>query len=575
MTHRRRTILKAALFAGAASLLPMTGNAALADAGSKRPNVIVIVFDDTGFSDLGAFGGEIHTPNIDALAMGGLRYNRFDTKAVCSSTRAALLSGREPHQMRMADLPSRLPKPDDADQTSYKGELPANAELLPEALKKAGYATYAVGKWHLSPAYQGGPGGPRDPADKASWPLQRGFDGYYGFLGGWTDQWNPTLIEGNQPVEKPDVPGYHLSVDLVDHAITSLDAGWKAGKPTFLYLAMGATHSPIQAPKEYIDRYKGRYDGGWDRLRAERFARLKQMGVIPADTRLAERAATDAAWDSLSEQEQRVFARFMETYAGFLEHADEQIGRLIAHVKQCDQFDDTLIVLMSDNGGAPEAGAKGGFRQAYGDKTTVAEMDAHLDELGGPTTEALYQRPWGNASSTPFPRYKLWPFAGGTRDPLIISWPRTIQDPGAIRPQYVNVVDLAPTILDVAGGSFADTIAGVEQLPRAGISVRASFLSGAASAGRPVQFFELRANRAIRVGDWKAVTIHEFEQPFEDDKWMLFNLAADYAETEDLAARYPEKLAELKAAWWVEARKYSTPPLAERPKFLQMTQPYE
>lgn len=537
---------------------------------SVRPNIVVIVFDDTGFSDFGAYGSEIRTPNIDALAMGGLRYTRFDTRAVCSATRAALLTGRNNQTVRMADLPSRRTTPDPNDTSKNKGELPANAETVASALAATGYATFAVGKWHLSPAYEGGPGGPADPGGtKASWPLQRGFERYYGFLGGWTDQYRPKLIAGNAPIPTPDTAGYMLSADLIDHAIDNLASNRKTGRPAFLYLGLGASHSPIQAPRTYIDRYRGRYDAGWDVIRAERFARMKRLGIVPAGTVLPPRNAGDAAWTDLDPQRKRVFARFMEVYAGFIEYADAQVGRLVDHLKRSGQFDNTLIVLMSDNGGAPEGGAQGGFRTAYGDATTVAEMDARLDELGGPTTHPLYQRPWGMVSSTPFRRYKLWPYAGGTRDPLIISWPRGIAARGAVRTQAVDVIDIAPTLTDVAGAKFARTIAGVPQIPVAGRSFRASFASGSAPAPRSVQYFELRGNRAIRVGRWKAVAMHRPDTPFESDSWQLFDTTRDFAEANDVAARYPKILATLKARWMVEARRYASPPIDEMPAGLR------
>jgi arylsulfatase len=541
-----------------------------------RPNILVIIFDDNGISDFGAYGSEIHTPNIDALAKSGLRYNHFDTKAICSSTRASFLTGRNNQTVRMADLPSRKLKEDPTDDSKDKGDLPRNAETLAQALQAVGYDTYAVGKWHLSPAYDGGPGGPRDPGGgKPSWPLQRGFQHYYGFLGGWTDQYKPVLIRDNTPILAPETPGYHLSVDLADHAIADIDASKADGKPAFVYLALGASHTPIQAPRSYIDHYRGVYEKGWDAIRRERFERARKLGVIPADTRLPPRAAGDAAWDSLDPLHKKVFAQFMATFAGFLEHADAQIGRVIQHLKDTGQYDNTMIVLFSDNGGASEGGPNGGFRHPYNDRMSVEDMAAHLDELGGPTTEALYQRPWGLASSAPFRRYKLWPYAGGRRDPLIISWPCGIHGGGGIRPQPVDVIDLAPTILDVAGTRFDSNFGGAKQIPVAGRSVRASFASSTAVAGRPVQFFELRGNRAIRDGKWEAIAVHKWGTPFTSDRWQLFDLSKDFSESNDLSRSNPAKLEELKRIWWREARRYSNPPIEEMSSALHKFEPFD
>lgn len=561
--HARRTI-GAALAGTVLATALSTGAVQARPAPAARPNIIVIVFDDTGFSDFGAYGSEIRTPHIDALAMGGLRYNRFDTKAVCSATRAALLTGRNNQAVRMADLPSRLPRPDPADLSKTKGELPLDAQMLPQVLASRGYTTMAIGKWHLSPAYEGGPGGPADPGGaKLSWPLQRGFGYYYGFLGGWTDQYAPKLIENNAPIPTPARPGYHVTEDLVDHAIAGLDANRASGKPAFLYLALGATHTPVQVPERYIRAYDGVYDKGWNAIRAERMARMQAIGIIPPGTRLAPRAKSDPAWDSLSADQRRVYARFMAAYAGFLTHSDEQIGRLLDYLKRTGQYDNSLIVLMSDNGAAGEGGMKGFFRKAYADTASFEDMRDHLGELGGPTTQPLYQRPWAMAGMTPFRRYKLWPYAGGVRAPLIVSWPRRIPRASEIRDAFVDVVDIAPTLAEAAGTRFAQSIDGRPQLPMAGRSVLRNILDPRIRAGRRTQFFDLRGNRAIRVGQWKAVAIHRQGTSFDEDAWQLFALATDFSESHDVAASHPGRLARLKAAWWREARANGATPLTE------------
>jgi len=518
-----------------------------------KPNIVLIVLDDVGFSDLGAFGSEIRTPNIDALAASGLRYNHFDSKAVCTPTRAALLTGRNPQTVRMADLPTN--KRTD-DMTRDRGEIALNAQMLPQALKAAGYRTYGVGKWHLGPEYEDG-----KPGNNASWPLQRGFDRFYGFYLGWTDQYRPDLIDGNEKLPKPDKPGYHFSADMADQAIADIDDA--AGKPFFLYFAMGTAHAPLQAPAAYIDHYRTLYEKGWDVVRAERFDRMKAMGIIPADTVATQRAKGDRAWDELSDDEKAVFARYMATYAGFIEHADAQIGRVVQRLKATGQYDNSIIMLISDNGAASEAGQEGGFETMYRpSKFNVAEQRARIDDIGTVKLHAEYPRPWAWAGSTPFRRYKVWPYAGGVRTPLILSWPAVVRDSGAIRTQFVDAIDLAPTLLDAAGTRFATAVNGQGQLPVAGRSIRATIRNPSAPT-RSVQYFELRGQRAITSGHWRAVAMHKYGTDFAKDKWELFDLSKDYSESTDLATRYPAKLAEMKALWWREARTYSTPALAE------------
>lgn len=560
LKSRRRAF--AGLMVGSAALLPtiLGAPAAAVAAGDDRPNVVVIVLDDVGFSDLGAFGSEIRTPAIDALAADGLRYNRFDTKAVCSPTRAALLTGRNPQTVRMADLPAAVVDP--SDMTRDRGELPGNAQTIAQVLQRAGYATLGLGKWHLAPENEDGA-----PGRNASWPLQRGFDKFYGFFSGWTDQYHPKLIEGNRAIPSPETPGYHFSADITDRAIAAMTA--KAGtarKPAFLYLAYGAGHAPIQVPGRYSAAYAGVYDKGWDALREERLAREKRMGIVPVNTALPARNPGDRAWADLSPTERKVFARFMQVYAGFLTHTDEQIGRLVAHLKATGQYDNTVFILLSDNGAASEAGQMGSFEQLYRpNKLTIEQMQARIDDVGTDKTQSEYQRPWAMAGVTPLRRYKVWPYLGGVRTPLIIAWPKGIRDRGAIRRQYVDTVDLAPTIADLAHTRFPTAVSGTREIPVAGKSIRATLASATAPDPRQIQYFELRGNRAITAGKWRAVAVHRQMTDFAEDRWELYDTEADFSETTDLAARYPRKLAELKALWWREARKYSTPALAEAP----------
>lgn len=556
----RRTVARALFLAAAIPPMTCPAVAEPLQRVHKPQNIVVIVLDDVGYSDLGPFGSEIRTPNIDALANRGLRYNRFDSKAVCSPTRAALLTGRNPQTVRMADLPAD--KVDLSDLTRDRGELPENAQTVAQVLRSAGYQTYGFGKWHLAPQDQDGSAG-----HNGSWPLQRGFDSFYGFFLGWTDQYHPKLIEGNRKVASPETPGYHFSVDITDRAIQALaPPSGQRGKPKFVYLAYGAGHAPIQVPRQYADAYAGVYDKGWDKLREERLSRQKAMGLMPEQTVLPPRNPGDRAWDSLTATEQRVFARFMQVYAGFLTHTDEQIGRLVHYLKQTRQYDDTLILLMSDNGAASEAGQMGSFEQLYRPNSlTPEQMWARIDELGTDKTQSEYQRPWAMLGATPFRRYKLWPNLGGVRVPMLLSWPRVVTDGGAIRNQFVDVVDIAPTLADLAATSFAKTVDGHPQLPVAGLSFRRTITAATAPSARNVQYFELRGNRAITSGRWRAVAIHRQGTDFATDPWQLYDIMADPSESQDLAARLPRKLAELKALWWKEARKFSTPALAEAP----------
>jgi len=532
-----------------------------------RPNIVVIALDDVGFSDLGAFGSEIETPNIDGLARRGLRYVRFDTNAVCSATRASLLTGRNSHTLGMAALPSDLPAADPSETGAYKGEISPNVEFVPEVLHRAGYATFAVGKWHLSPRYDSGVGG-----HNASFPLQRGFDTFYGFKMGWTDQYRPDLFDGNSQAPRPDRPDYQLSTDLVDHAVDAIRNSRRTSpdRPFFLYLAMPVAHAPTQVSTPYIDRYQAIYEQGWDRIREERFARQRAMGIVDRATTLTVRESGDPAWDSLTAQQRRVYSRFMAAYAGFLQYGDEQIGRLLEALRRDGLEDNTLIVLFSDNGPASET-KTGGFRVPYGDRTTLPQMDAQLGALGGPSTQPLYQRPWAYAGATPLRRYKLWPYQGGVRTPLVMAWPGKVPDPGAIRSQYVHVIDLAPTLLEAAGTGFRDVVAGRQQIPVAGRSVLPTVRSADAAAPRSVQFFELWGNRAITSGRWRAVSLHRPGTDFGQDRWQLFDIDTDPTESRDLSPTNPAQLLELQRLWQQEAERYGALPLREAPRGRQGT----
>ncbi|WP_254302572.1 arylsulfatase [Sphingobium chlorophenolicum] len=529
------------------------------------PNIITIVLDDVGYSDLGCFGSEIRTPSIDRLAASGLRYVHFDTKAICSSTRAALLTGRNSHSVNMPavpDITTVLPK-DPAAAKQF--DVPHNAQNIAQLLKSRGYATWALGKWHLIPMSQIPQEAPKD-----SWPCQRGFDYFYGFARGWTDQYKPDLVENNHYIKRDFPEDYHLSADLADRAISLINTHMSGSRttPFYMNLAFGTAHSPIQVAREYSAPYDAVYAKGWDAIREERFERMKRMGIIPAGTMLPPRAKGDRAWQDLSEDEKVVFARYMAVYAGFIEHCDQQIGRVLDTLKARGLDRNTLIVLLSDNGAAAEAGQKGDFDGLYRPNVlTPAEQRARIDELGTAKLQSEYPRPWAMAGTTPLQRYKAWPYSGGARTPMIFNWPGHIAEPGAIRRQFVDVIDIAPTLAEAAGTRFDMVVDGVEQLPIAGRSFL-PMLRSAKAPGRDVQYFELLGNRAITSGRWRAIAMHDCGQPYEQDRWELYDLASDFSESRDLAALYPGKLAELKALWASEWNKYGTGPLAQPPAFV-------
>jgi arylsulfatase len=532
------------------------GRAPATQARPGSPNILYIVLDDTGFADLGCYGSEIATPNINALAAGGLLYNNFHCKAICSPSRASLLTGRNSHSIGMKELAG-----DDQGYPHSRGRVTPAAATVAQVLQASGYSTYGVGKWHLVPGRE-----MKASGDRTHWPLQKGFDRWYGFLSGWTDQYRPDLVEDNHTVRRPDRENYHFSVDIVDRllAMTGEHVAADPAKPFFLYLAFGATHAPVQVPKSYIDKYVAVFGKGWDRIREERFHKQVEMGIIPPDTKLPPRNPGDPAWADLPAQERAVFTRFMAAYAGFLEHTDEQIGRVVNWLKQNNRFDNTAVFLVSDNGGAPEAGTRGGFARPYGDRTTIEEMHRRLDELGLEKTQPLYQRPWAMASVAPFKYYKLWPYAGGVQTPFIVSWPAGMKGKG-VRKQFIDIIDVTPTVYDIAGIAPPASFAGVCQMPLEGKSIRATFDDAASPDPRDTQYFELWGSRGIWHKGWKAVGMHVPGTDFDKDRWELYDVRNDFSESADLAAQNPAKLEELKKLWWTEARRYGALPLLEAP----------
>ena len=522
------------------------------------PNVVVIVLDDLGFAQLGCYGSSIDTPNIDRLADRGIRFTNFHTTAVCSPTRACLLTGRNHHRVGMGmlpDLPVNFP--------AYTGQFPDGAATLAEILRDEGYATSAIGKWHLVPRDQ------RATGPYRMWPTGVGFDRYYGFLNGETNQWTPNLVRDQHHVEPPASPdeGYHLDADLADEAIQQLRELHlhQPDRPFFVWYATGSPHAPHQAPPEWIDRYRGRFDAGWDALREETFVRQKELGVVPGDAVLSERPSWVEPWDDVDPDRQRLYARMMEVFAGFLSHTDHHIGRVLDEIESLGQGDNTIVALVSDNGASAEGGPNGSWNQMRHYVSDVADdIDdelRHLDDLGGFRSSGHYPWGWALAGNTPFRRWKRYTLEGGVRDPLIISWPERLSSPGSIRHQYSHAVDLPVTLLDLAGIALPERVGGVEQLSFDGVSIAEVLHDPDRADVRTEQYYECWGSRAIYADGWKAVTNHvnqltmverelvEGSDDFARDRWQLFHVTDDFAENVDLAGERPDKLADLVARW--------------------------
>jgi arylsulfatase A-like enzyme len=535
------------------------------------PNVMLIVLDDVGFAQLGSYGSDIATPNLDRLAAEGLRLTNFHTTALCSPTRACLLTGRNHHRNgmgRVADLASGYP--------GYWGMIPRENGFLSETLRANGYATYAVGKWHLTPEDEVNMAGSR-----ASWPLARGFDRWYGFHGGETHQFAPMLYHDNHAVLPPARPedGYHLSADLADRAIEYVGdlRAIDDQRPFFLYFATGACHSPHHAPRDWIERYRGQFDAGWDAWREATLARQRATGIVPADTELSPRPHWVPAWDSLADHERTVAARFMECFAAYLSYTDAQIGRVFEFLTTTGDLDNTLIVAVSDNGASAEGGPRGSINDARlwnGDPAGRRELAERIDELGGPTAHNNYPWGWTMAGNTPFKRWKREVHEGGVADPCIVRWPAHLQS-GEVRRQFAHAIDIAPTILDLAGVSPPAVVEGIEQSRVDGASFASVLADGTAPATRDTQYFEMLGSRGIVHDGWKAVTFHALgamyddgldpDAPFADDVWELYHVEHDVAETRDLAEQEPERLARMIDLWWREARDNDVLPLDNRP----------
>jgi arylsulfatase len=533
------------------------------------PNIVFILIDDAGYGQFGTFGGQVPTPALDRVAADGLRYTRFHTTALCSPTRAALLTGRNHHVASTGVITEAATGYD-----GYTGMIGRSVGTIAEVLRQHGYATSWFGKNHNTPDWETSQVGPFD-----RWPSGLGFDYFYGFMGGDMDQWQPTLYENHQLVPRSKDPDYILTHDLVDKAVAWLREirSIDADKPFFLYMSTGATHAPHHVHKQYIEQYKGKFDQGWDKYREETFARQKKLGVVPANAKLTPRPAELPAWDSLSADQKRLFARMMEVFAGFTAETDYEMGRLLDVVRQLPDADNTLIFYeVGDNGSSAEGGLVGLLNENSffnGVPETLADNLAHIDELGGPKHFNHFPAGWAWAMDTPFQWTKqIASHLGGVRNPLAVSWPARIKDDGGVRPQFHHVIDVAPTIYEAVGIEFPSVLNGVPQKPLDGVSMLYSFDSASAPGRRRSQYFEMFINRAIYHDGWWAASRtgipweSEPPTPIDPDKatWELYHLDEDFSQANDLAASNPTKLKELQELWWSEAARYSVLPLDGR-----------
>jgi arylsulfatase len=531
------------------------------------PNVIVFLIDDIGFGQAGTFGGQIPTPTLDRLASQGLRYNRFHTTALCSPTRVALLTGRNHHTNNAGAIMELA--------TSFPGNTgirPESVTPLAEILRQNGYSTGAFGKYHEAPPWEVSVSGPF-----TRWPTGSGFEKFYGFIGGETNQWAPLVYDGTTKVELPRDPNYHFTVDMTNQAISWIQSqqALTPDKPFFAYFAPGATHAPHHVPKEWIAKFKGKFDGGWDKYRAETFARQKQLGVVPPNAKLAPKPADIKDWDELSADEKKLFARQMEVFAAFGAQTDYEIGRVVKAIEDLGELDNTLIVYeVGDNGSSAEGGMNGLFNEMTyfnGVAETVPDMLKHLDEWGGPGTYPHMAAGWAVAGNTPFKWTKqVASNFGGTRNPVVIHWPARIKAKGEVRSQFSHVIDLAPTVLEAAGIPEPKTVNGVAQTPMEGVSMVYTFDDAKAAGRHKTQYFEMFGNRAIYSDGWVAATVHRFpwqmgpSKKLTDDVWELYNVDEDFSESTDLAAQNPAKLKELQALFMREAERFRVLPIDDR-----------
>jgi len=560
---------------------PDWGPYAAPTAPENSPNILYLVWDDTGIATWDCFGGLVEMPAMTRIAQRGVRLSQFHTTALCSPTRASLLTGRNATTVGMATIEEFTD-----GFPNCNGRIPADTALLSEVLNERGYDTYCIGKWHLTPLEES-----NLASTKRHWPTSRGFERFYGFMGGETDQWYPDLVYDNHPVTPPATPedGYHLSKDLADKAIEFIrDAKVIApDKPWFSYVCPGAGHAPHHVFKEWADKYAGRFDMGYEKYREIVLEKQKSMGIVPPDTELSPinpyidvkgpqgepwpLQDTVRPWDSLSDEEKKLFSRMAEVFAGFLSYTDAQIGRILDYLEESGQLDNTIIVVISDNGASGEGGPNGSVNEGKffnGYIDTVEESMKFLDRLGGPETYNHYPIGWAMAFNTPYKLYKRYAsHEGGIADTAIISWPNGIAAHGEVRDNYVNVCDITPTVYDLLGLTPPETVKGIPQKPLDGVSFKAVLADPNADSGKATQFYTMLGTRGIWHQGWFANTIHAATPAgwshFDADRWELFHIEADRSQCHDLAAEQPGKLEELKALWFSEAAKYNGLPLAD------------
>ena len=528
----------------------------------QRPNVLVWMLDDVGFAQLGCFGGLIPTPNIDRVARMGLRYSNYHTPPICSATRASFLTGRMPHSVHIGAHAATA-----RDFPGYDAKIPPSAGTVAANLHEAGYATYALGKWDHLPASEITPAGPFN-----HWPTGQGFDRFYGFLSADMDNWNPTLIRDVSPVRNSNAPGYHLNHDLADQAIAMIAArnGSSPAAPFFMYWATGTAHAPHHAPADWIARYKGKFDMGWDKAREAILKQQKAQGLVPKNATLAPRPPLMPAWDSLSPDEKRLYAHQMEVFAASLSYADEQFGRILDALQASGELDNTMVVVTSDNGASAEGAPHGTFSEhmlVKGDVTPVEANMKFLDRWGGPETYPHYSFGWAVAGDTPFRYYKQTTHEGGTRVPLVISWPKGIAARGEVRGQFVHDTDVAPTILAATGVPLAPVINNVPQVPMEGQNIIATFADAKAPGHQGPQYVEMYGNKGLWQDGWSIVTSHRVDtwnvtnrSPITEP-WELYDLTKDPGQTTDLAAKFPDRVKAMATAFEEQAVRYHVNPI--------------
>ncbi len=531
------------------------------------PNVVIVLIDDIGFGAADGFGGAIQTPTLNRLAEEGLRFNQFHTTALCSPTRMSILTGRNHHSANTGSVMEVA--------TAFqgnRGQRPLSVAPLAEMLRLNGFSTAAFGKYHETAPWEVSVSGPFD-----RWPTGSGFDKFYGFIGGETNQFAPVLHDGTAAVTLPDDPNYHFTTDMTNQAIAWVRSqqSLTPDKPFFVYFATGATHAPHHVPADWIDRYKGQFDDGWDVYRQETLTRQIELGVVPAGTRLAQKPAEIADWDTLSDDEQKLYALQMEVFAAFAEHTDHEVGRLVDAIEEMGELDNTLFIyVFGDNGSSAEGGLTGTFNETTalnGISVSVEEQMDKLDEWGGPTSYPHFQAGWAVATNTPFQWTKqVASHYGGTRNPVVVHWPDGMKAKGEIRSQWHHVTDIAPTVMEATGLPFPKSVNGIEQKPFEGVSMIYAFDEPGAADRHTTQYFEMFGNRAIYHDGWVAAAKHRTpwasapDGPLDKDNWELYHVAEDFSQANNLAASNPDKLRELQDLFLAEAIKYDVLPLDDR-----------